>query len=307
MRRTFPNRARVYFCSLAILLVAAGGAAYSQVPQSGPSAGSPETAQFVQLVLQIQAKAKILESSSGMRLAFQKLMSAHSLPPGSVRYSDFVLVRLLFEATRDAGLWNLHWDITNQPPNSDSIWKQWQNVKHPSPLRPTATAECDELSALFAFLAERAGIGGVGLFWPYANHTVAVWVLQPATGPVVRVVVPTSQIFLEQTDMFDTKKFDPWTQRTIYEYKRRDVPDSFVLPKPLFDFFLLQVDRYAGASDVTLQELRYFREGVFLGRWTADQAATEVLKRRAALGAGAPEDLAALWNFAQDMRMSGSE
>ena len=242
-----------------------------------------------------------------MRLAFQKFSSAHNLPPDSVRYSDFVMVRLLFEATRDAGFWNMHWDITNQPPNSDSIWRQWQNVKNPSPLKPTATAECDELSALFAFLAERAGIKGVGLFWPYANHTVAVWVLHPATGPIVRVVVPTSQIFLEQTDMFDTRKFDPWTQKTIYEYTRRDVPDSFELPKPLFDFFLRQVDRYAGASDVTLQELRYFREGVFLGRWTADQAATEVLKRRNALGAGAAEDSAALWNFAEDMRTGGSD
>ena len=176
----------------------------------------------------------------------------------------------------------------------------------PSPLSPTASAECDELSALYAFLVEREGVKGVGLFWPAPNHTVAVWVLHPSAGPVIRVVVPTSQIFLEASDSFDTKKFDPWSQKTIYEYTRRDVPDSFDLPKPLFDFFLQQVDKYAGASDSTLQQLRYLREGVFLRSWTPEQAAREALKRRAALGSGPAEDSAAFWNFAQDMRATSS-
>jgi hypothetical protein len=61
-----------------------------------------------------------------MRLAFQSLLAAHHLPPGSVRYSDFVIIRLLFEATRDAGFWGMHWSITDQPPNSDRIWTQWK-------------------------------------------------------------------------------------------------------------------------------------------------------------------------------------
>ncbi len=307
MRRTFARRGGPHSCVIAIALIAAACGAHCQAPQPGPAPSFSPGTQLAQLILQIQGKAKILESSSGMQFAYQKFTSAHNLSADSVRYSDFVIVRLLFEATRDAGFWNMHWDITNQPPNSDSIWQQWRGVSNPSPLKPTATAECDELSALFAFLSERAGIKGIGLFWPYANHTVAVWVFQPTSGPTVRVVVPTSQIFLEQADMFDTRKFDPWTQKTIYEYKRRDVPDNFELPKPLFDFFLRQVDRYAGASDVTLQELRYFREGVFLGHWTAEQAANEVLKRRDALRNGAPEDSAALWNFAEDMRSGGSK
>jgi hypothetical protein len=84
------------------------------------------------------------------------------------------------------------------------------------------------------------------------------------------------------------------------------VPDSFELPKPLFDFFLQQVDKYAGASDTTLQSLRYLREGVFLRTWTPEQAAREALKRREALGSGPAEDLAALQNFAQDMRSGPS-
>ncbi len=93
------------------------------------------------------------------------------------------MVRLLFEATRDAGFWNVHWTITDQPPNSDNVWRQWGGIRKVSLLEPTASAECDELSALYAFLVEREGVKGVGLFWPYANHTVAVWVLRPASRP----------------------------------------------------------------------------------------------------------------------------
>jgi hypothetical protein len=255
-----------------------------------------------QLVSVLREKAKALEGSFGMRHEFQSFTSAHKLSPESIRYSDYVVVHLLFEATRDAGFWNLHWAITDQPPNSDRIWKQWQSARRVSALESTATAECDELSALYAFLVERAGVRGVGLLWPYPNHTVAVWTVRPATGAAVRVVVPTSQIFLDETDSFDTKKFDPWHQRTIYEYTRRDVPDSFELPKPLFDFFLQQVDKYGGASEIVLQRLRYLRESVFLRSLTPEQAAREALKKRGELAGGPTEDLAAFQNFAQDMR-----
>ena len=72
-----------------------------------------------------------------------------------------MIVRLLYEATRDAGFWNMHWTITNMPPNSDQVWKQWKTVHEVSPLTPTASAECDELSALYAFLVERAGTRSV--------------------------------------------------------------------------------------------------------------------------------------------------
>jgi hypothetical protein len=53
---------------------------------------------------------------------------------------------------------------------------------------------------------------------------------------------------------------------------------------------------------VTLQELPYLREGVFLKSWTPEQAAGEARKKRSTLGAGPVEDLAALQNFVQDMR-----
>jgi hypothetical protein len=193
------------------------------------------------------------------------------------------------------------------PPNSDRVWNQWKGVKAVSPVTPTASAECDELSALYAFLVERAGVRSVGLFWPYPNHTVAVWVVHPANGAEVRVVVPTSQVFLEVTDSFATKKFNAWHQKTIFEYKRRDAPDSFELPTPLFDFFLRQMDRYAGASDSTLQQIRYLREGVFLKYWTPETAAKDALGRKNDLHAEPAEDLAAFQNFAQDMRSNDTQ
>jgi hypothetical protein len=288
-------------CCLLILLAVGARAAYpagAHFPAAAPS----EKIYFPQFIDMIRARATALENSSGMRLGFMAFTSAYGITPRRVSYSDYVLVRLLYEATRDAGFWNLRWTITDREPNSDNIWRQWRQLGAPSFLTPTAVAECDELSALYAFLTRRAGIRGVGLFWPYPNHTVAVWVLHPAAGADVRVVVPTSQIFLDATDSFGTRKFNPWSQKSIYEYRRRDVTDSFELPRPLSDFFLLQVDKYAGASDTTLQQLRYLRDGVFLKRQPPGDAARDALGRRNDLRSGPTEDLAAFTNFAADMR-----
>lgn len=241
-----------------------------------------------------------------MKLGFAAFTSEYKLSPSSVSYSDYAIVRLVYEAARDAGFWNMHWSITNQPPNSDSVWRQWRAVAAPSFAQSTATAECDELSALYAFLVERAGVRTVGLFWPYANHTVAVWVLHPGRSAAVRVVIPTSQIFLEESDDFGTGKFNPWTQKTIYEYTRRDAQDTFELPRPLFDFFVSQMEKYGGATDSTLQHLRYYREAVFLKTWPPETAANEALRLRASLAHAEPEDIAALQSFAEDMRTAAT-
>jgi hypothetical protein len=283
-----------------LLLWATTSFAIDPKPQARVS--SPDTT-VARLVTEIRNRARILENSSGMHSSFDSFTSAYKIKPGSIRYSDFVIARLLYEATRDAGFWNMHWSITDKPPTSDLVWRQWKAVREVSPLNPTATAECDELSALYAFLVERAGVRTVGLFWPYSNHTVAVWVIHPAGGEEIRVVVPTSQIFLSVNDSFATRKFNPWHQKHIFEYTRRDVPDTFELPKPLFDYFLKQMDRYGGASDSTLQEIRYLREGVFLKDWTPEAAAADSLDRKKGLGAGPREDLDAFQNFASDMRM----
>jgi len=302
MKSTRPTR-RAPQLAVACLFVSCPFVAAVATARPQTRAASPSRTDLAQFVTLLHAKAEGLGNSSGMRLAFQSFTAAHQLSPDRVRFSDFVIIRLLYEATRDAGFWNMHWEITNKPPNSDNVWRQWASVRNPSMLAPTATAECDELSALYAFLVEREGVKGVGLFWPYPNHTVAVWSLKPSSGPVIRVVVPTSQIFLQHTDDFDTRTFNAWSQKAIYDYTRRDVPDSFEIPKPLFDFFLQQVDRYAGASNATLQEIRYRREGVFLRSWSPEQAAHWSEKQRAALPPSAPsEDSAAYWNFAADMR-----
>jgi hypothetical protein len=269
----------------------------SAAPDSGTTLG--------EFIGAIRGKSKVLENSAGMREGFRSFTSAYKINPESISYSDFVTVRLLYEATRDAGFWSLHWTITNQQPNSDRVWQQWRMDEAPSPLKPTASAECDELSALYAFLVRRAGVHGVGLFWPTTNHTVAVWVLHPASASPIRVVVPTSQIFLDVTDSLGTRKFNPWKQESIHEYTRRDAPDSFQFPKPLFDLFLRQTDRYGGATDSTLQEIRYLREGVFLKKWTPEAAANDALRRRNDLHSGPAEDLAAFWNFAEDMQTEG--
>ena len=204
MKGTCRKRLSGYVWAACLVLAAAAQAHQrSSKPIQAPVSASDTN--LAQLVSMVHEKAEGLANSSGMRSSFQSFTSARGLSTESIRYSDFVIVRLLYEATRDAGFWNVHWTITDQPPNSDKIWKQWLNVAQPSPLSPTASAECDELSALFAFLAEREGVKGVGLFWPAPNHTVAVWVLRPPAGPVIRVVVPTSQIFLEASDSFDTR------------------------------------------------------------------------------------------------------
>jgi hypothetical protein len=284
-----------------MLVLLLAGSAQAIDPQSPSSLTSDTT--LAHLIGELRTKAKTLENSSGMRQSFQSFTAAYKLAPGSISYPDFVLARLFYEATRDAGFWNVHWTITNMPPNSDMVWKQWKVLRTVSALTPTASAECDELSALYAFLVERSGVRGVGLFWPYSNHTVAVWVLHPANGAEIRVVVPTSQVFLDVHDSFGTRKFDPWRQKTIFEYKRRDAADTFESPTPIFDFFVQQIDKYAGASDSTLQEIRYLREGVFLKYWTAEAAAKDALTRKHDMGAGPGEDLAAFENFARDMRM----
>jgi hypothetical protein len=127
------------------------------------------------LLIALRNAAATLESNSATRVNFESFTSSRKLTPGTIRYSDYVMVHLLFEATRDASFWNMQWNITDQPPNSDRVWRQWRSVKGPSFIAPTAIAECDELSALYAFLVERAGVRAVGLFWPYPNHTIAVW------------------------------------------------------------------------------------------------------------------------------------
>lgn len=260
-----------------------------------------KTTTLQELTAQLKAQVKPLGATVGMKRAFESFQQRHKLRSGEISYDDFILIRMLFETNRDAGLWNLRWVITDLEPNSKSIWRQWQGIAgKPTYTTPTAVAECDELSALFSFLARKTGIKSTGLFWPASNHTVSVWVIPRRTDPPIRVVVPTTQIFLDETDMFDTTTFNPWTQRNIYEYAGQDVPDSYTIPSTLVQFFIRQIETYTGATDDTLQRIRYLRESVFCGL-DSPQGAASKAKALSTNGHLPEEDGSALRQFAEDL------
>jgi hypothetical protein len=180
----------------------------------------------------------------------------HALVCTPQRERDYVTMRTLFELARDGGPWRLRWAITNRDPTAKHIWAAWQAAPPALASKAaSATAECDELSALYAGLSRRLGVRGVGLFWPTSNHTIAAW----EAAPGVRVLVPTSQIFLSCDATFDDTAFSPTKQRKVFEFPARDVPDRFMLPAGLTTFLLDQVTHYAGASLEILGALRLHR------------------------------------------------
>lgn len=206
-----------------------------------------------QLVTGIKSKVRRMASERVCYQEYQDFKQRRGFK--SLSYYDYLKSKLAFECTRDSGLWHIAYTITDREPNSKNIWAQWRTVRQPTSV--TALGECDELSALYAFLARRLGVKGIGLFWPTSNHTVAVWTVEGQ-----RVVVPTTPIFLERHDGFDAEGFDPETQAVIYDYTAPDVPGNYAIPEPLGRFFLSQVDRYGGASRELLHELRYLREQI---------------------------------------------
>ena len=101
--------------------------------RSEPATLQTSETTLLHLVEMVRSRAKTLESSSGMRESFQSFTSSYKIAPGSISYSDFVIVRLLYEATRDAGLWNMHWTITEYAAEFRSVWRQWKEVRAVSP------------------------------------------------------------------------------------------------------------------------------------------------------------------------------
>ncbi len=214
---------------------------------------------YGELLQEMEKIATKLESSEILRAEFKQLQSSHGIADSEQMYKDFVRVRLAFEATRDSGLWQLRWAVTDQQPNSDKIWqqwKQWRQQTNPQAKQATATAECDELSALFAVIARGLGVAEVGLFWPTSNHTVAVWKAKGNKGQEVRVVVPTSQIFLDNKATLGTTDFDPYQQKNIYNYTRQDVKRTDKIPAKLAEMMLTQLTIFGGQSSKQLQQRR---------------------------------------------------
>ncbi len=222
----------------------------------------------------LSREADRLSTSQVVRDDYRRLMRAHGLPDDDALLADYLRVRIAFEATRAGGLWGLQWRVTDQLPQSDRIWAQWDALAWPAdgtlPFS-TAIAECDELSALFAVAARGMGLSArsrVGLFWPTSNHTVAVWTIVPAAAPAasastpteVRIVVPTSQIFLDSVQSLGTRGFDPWTQPKVFPYARRDIADDHPLPAALARYFVQQVRRRADQPQGLLQTARNRRE-----------------------------------------------
>ncbi len=162
-----------------------------------------------------------LAASPEVAVGYQRLLTDYRLTSEDVSVTSYSRVRLTFEAARDGGLWGIRWNVTDEMPWSDKIWAQWAardwSGEHPE---TTAQAECDELSALFSILARDLGVQGfVGLFWPAWNHTVAVWEVTRKTaaspkGERVRILVPTSQIWLSREATLGTREMK--TDRVVF-------------------------------------------------------------------------------------------
>lgn len=209
------------------------------------------------LIDALDAIALEQESSPVVAAEYAAFTDRFNLHATDALRRDFTRVRLVFELTRDGGPWGLRWDITNRKPRSDAIWAQWREPTKVGPSHSaTAIAECDELSALVAFLAYRLGVRKVGLFWPVWNHVVAVWTVHDRSNKPVRVVLPTSQVFLSREAGLGTQEFDPWKQKTIYEYRRKDVRGTAALPGELVRRFVLAAERIGHVPAPDLQRAR---------------------------------------------------
>lgn len=215
---------------------------------------------FSEFVARLARALDQAANTSHLRKAYAEFAAAHQLDPASPElFRDFSRLRLLFEATRDGGLWRLRWDITNQQPSSKLIWSAWAtSLKGDAYAAATATAECDELSALYAFLARRLGVRNVGLIYPTWNHTVAAWSPTLAgKAQNFRVLIPTSQIFLQCAHSFDATSFSP--KHPSYEYKAQDLAPDTPIAAQTAEFLLNQVHIYGEASFELLALLRAHR------------------------------------------------
>ncbi len=252
------------------------------VPLVEPPATKPEPPAFVgretvrvdELLAALSEEVPKVAESEAVATDYAEFIALFELADDPELYLDYVRIKIAFEATRAGGWWGLRWDITNEQPNSDEIWAAWHALEPGEPvpelateLPPlpitTATAECDELSALFAFVAQRLGLSReseVGLFWPTGNHVVAVWTIHPKSETPVRVIVPTSQIFLGPKHSLGTNAFNPWKQKTIFDYRRQDARASLTVPASLASAFVQAVRDHGGCSQAELQEARNAKE-----------------------------------------------
>jgi hypothetical protein len=242
-------------------LAAVGGLFAAQWPQIGKA---EEASSVGELLSRLRTAIANLAQAPAVVADWQAVRTRFCLDASELPLLEFASVRTIFEATRSGGFWRLRWEITNREPNSANIWKQWRqaNLDEGSEWKQaSASAECDELSALFAFLAYRCNVRGVGLFWPVWNHVVAVWVLRRASEKQrqIRIVIPTSQIMLPANAGLGDSHFNPFKQKTIFEYRRNDVELRTPLPRSLVDRFIDAIDQHGGNPTEELARMRHER------------------------------------------------
>ena len=230
-------------------------------PAREPLFGSLTMASYRAFVDEVRRVADELASAPEVERSYQAFLADYRLTSSDVSIQSFSRVRLVFEATRDGGLWGVRWKITDRMPWSDAIWEQWRAVDfNAMDTEVTAVAECDELSALFALLARDVGVEGfVGLHWPAWNHTVAVWELRRGAsakdpGERVRVMVPTSQIWLSREATLGSREFK--TDRAVFPYARKDLKPETELSVSLARFLIERLERHGGLSNEALLERR---------------------------------------------------
>lgn len=219
------------------------------------------TVTYAELLDELRRVADELTEAPEVQRSYHALLADYALTPDDVSLQSYSRVRLVFEATRDGGFWGVRWDITDRMPWSDAVWQQWRERDWTGePPEITAVAECDELSALFAFLTRDLGVQGfVGLFWPTWNHTVAVWeVRRGATetnpGERVRILVPTSQVWLSREATLGTREFK--TNRVVFPYQRQDLKPDSELPAAVARYLVERTRRYGALSNEQLLERR---------------------------------------------------
>ena len=211
-------------------------------PRYVPAYAGREVVSVGELVEALGRGAETIGQAPTVRHEYARLLEAHGLLEHEVPYHDYLVVRVVFEATRDGGLWGIVWDVTNREGHSDAIWRQWQTAVVPArdEWGVTAVAECDEMSALFAFLVRRLGIEHAGFLGGGPMHVVAHWTLRLAAREA-RVVVPTSQVFLSRQATLGTREIDAYSAKTVWDYWRADVPLTATIPAPLARYFVEQL------------------------------------------------------------------
>jgi hypothetical protein len=228
-----------------------------------PFAGRP-TVRYEEFVGELRDIASELAGNANVQAAHTQLLNEHALTDAQVPLESFSRTRLVFESARDGGLWDLRWAITDQMPWSDRIWQQWTAraseleaalPKLEGEAGPSAEAECDELSALFALLVRDLSVNGkVALHWPYWNHVVAVWEVPRDKRHVARIVVPTSQVFLSPEAGLGTRQLP--TERVLFAYARRDLKFDAEIPGALARFLLGRSRALGGLSSEVLSARR---------------------------------------------------